>query len=539
MRRVLIVDDEPIIVRGIVSVLEDSGLDTDLYKAYSGEEALRILAETRMDIVVSDVKMPGMDGLQLLEHINREWPECRVIFLSGHSEFDSIYRAVQGDAVTFLLKTEGFGKIVSTLRGTIEALDQAQKNLETKHQLLAQQAVTRRLFQRDALSALIQGSSRKVSADGLEISLQKPVLPLYAYIESGTADLPLEEYHGKLLAADRALRLHLAPYPIQIAFWNHEDDLLWLLQPDESLPMTRCMPYVRENLDLIQADIHAETNLTLAFALHPTAVPANQLSDAYLALRRRICRGVGLPGMIALQPSHSRDAAPPLPDSLLTRLQEALDHMNRKEFMSAFSEAMDSLRKRTRMDDPFALEIYLTMSRLFLSHINRRKLHDSVQFPGGLLGFTSAAGFTSWNQAADAFTELAQAIFRCGDADQGNRSQAIVTRIKDYIACHLNRPDDLSLTSIAANAYFNPAYLSRLFHQVTGETLSEYISAERIRKANELLQNSGTRIGDISEAVGFSSPANFTRFYRKMTGSTPQEYRDRLAHSTFQSNPTA
>ena len=176
MRRVLIVDDEPIIVRGIVSVLEDSGLDIDLYKAYSGEEALRILAETRMDIVVSDVKMPGMDGLQLLEHINREWPECRVIFLSGHSEFDSIYRAVQGDAVTFLLKTEGFGKIVSTLRGTIETLDQAQKNLETKHQLLAQQAVTRRLFQRDALSALIQGSSRKVSADGLEISLQKPVL---------------------------------------------------------------------------------------------------------------------------------------------------------------------------------------------------------------------------------------------------------------------------------------------------------------------------------------------------------------------------
>ncbi len=539
MRRILIVDDEPIIVRGLMSVLEDSGLDADLYKAYSGEEALRILDEIRMDIVVSDVKMPGMDGLQLMEHINREWPECRIIFLSGHSEFDSIYRAVQGAAVTFLLKTEGFEKIVTTLRETIEKLDQAQKNLETRHQLLAQQAVTRQLFQRDMLSALIQGASRKAYADGLEIDLQRPVLPLYAYIESDTSLLSLEEFHGKLLDADRALRSRLAPYPIRIAFWNHEDDLLWLLQPDEALPMTRCMPYVRENLDLIQADIQESAALTLAFALHPSAVAADQLSDVYLALRRRVCRGVGLPGMIALQPSHSRDAAPPLPDSVLSRLQESLTHLNRREFMNVFEDVMRLLRQCARMDDPFALEIFLTVSRLFLAHINRRRLYDSVQFPGGLMGLTSIAGFTSWNQVADAFTDLAQAIFRCNDADQGNRSQAIVTRIKDYIAAHLNQPDGLSLTSIAANAYFNPAYLSRLFHQVTGETLSEYISAERIRKANELLQNSGSRISDISEAVGFSSPANFTRFYRKMTGSTPQEYRDRLAQNAFHTAPNA
>ncbi|MBR3107832.1 MAG: response regulator [Clostridia bacterium] len=537
MRRVLIVDDEPIIVRGLLSVLEDSGLDIDLYKAYSSEEALAILSDTRMDIVVSDVRMPGMDGLQLMEHINRDWPECRVIFLSGHSEFDSIYRAVRGAAVTFLLKTEGFDKIVSTLRETIDRMDQAQRNQETRNQLLAQQAVTRQLFQRDALTALIQGTSRKAYADGLEISLQNPVLPLYAYIESGTADLSLEEFHKKLLSADRTLRVHLSPYPIRIAFWNHEDDLLWLLQPDDSLPMTRCVPYVRENLDLIQADIQAETGLTLAFALHSSPVPAEQLSDAYLALRRRICRGVGLPGMIALQPSRGRDEAPPLPDSVLARLQDALEHLNRKEFMGAFSEATRALRQRSRMDDPFALEIFLSLSRLFLAHINRRRLHDSVQFPGGLTGLTSAAGFTSWNQAADAFTELAEAIFRSSDADQGSRSQAIVTRIKDYIGSHLNRPDELSLTSIAANAYFNPAYLSRLFHQVTGETLSEYISAERIRKANELLRNSGTRISDISEAVGFSSSANFTRFYRKMAGCTPQEYRDRLARSAFKTNP--
>ena len=191
------------------------------------------------------------------------------------------------------------------------------------------------------------------------------------------------------------------------------------------------------------------------------------------------------------------------------------------------------------MDDPYALEAFMTLSHLFLSYINRWKLHDEVQFPGGLAGLTSIAGFTSWGQAADAFMDLGRTLLRVSEGDQGNRSQAIVMQIRDYVERNLHRPEELSLSRMAEITYFNPAYLSRLFHQVTGETLSEYISAERIRKANELLQNSGSRISDISEAVGFSSPANFTRFYRKMTGSTPQEYRDRLAQNAFHSAPNA
>ena len=68
---------------------------------------------------------------------------------------------------------------------------------------------------------------------------------------------------------------------------------------------------------------------------------------------------------------------------------------------------------------------------------------------------------------------------------------------------------------------------------MTGETLSDYISAARIRRANQLLKNSSVRINDVGEAVGFSSTANFCRFYRKMMGCSPQEYCDRLAHSTL------
>ena len=162
MRRILIVDDEPIIVQGLLSMLGESELDIDLYGATSGEEALALLAETRMDIVVSDVYMPGMDGFQLLSRIHEDWPECRVIFLSGHSDFDMIYRAVQGEAVSFLLKTEGFDKIIATLRDTIQDLEHFQHHREIQERLSNQQEVTRQMLQREALSALVRGRSRKI-----------------------------------------------------------------------------------------------------------------------------------------------------------------------------------------------------------------------------------------------------------------------------------------------------------------------------------------------------------------------------------------
>lgn len=518
-------------------MLGECGLDVDLYSAYSGSDALALLSETRMDIVISDVAMPGMDGLELMGRIHADWPECRVIFLSGHSEFDMIYRAIQGEAVTFLLKTEGFDKIISTLRETITDLERTQRQRETQALLSDQQEVTRQLLQREALTALVRGRSRKIYAAALEINLDQPLLPLYAYIESGTMSLTLEELHEKLLLIDRALRRQLAIYPIQIAFWNHHEDILWLLQPARSLDMRRCMLYVRENIELIQEVVRHEARMTLAFALHTSAVSAEQLADAYQALRRRICQGMGVPGMIALQPFTPRAAAAPLlTDSLTSRLKDAMEHMNRKEFLSLLEKATDLLRVPDSMENPYALEAFMTLSRLFLAYINRWKLHDSVQFPGGLTGLTSITGFTSWSQAADAFMELGRMLFRLSEGDQGSRSQAIVMKIREHVERHLDRPEELSLSRMAEITYFNPTYLSRLFHQVMGETLSDYVSGARIRRANQLLRDSGNRISDVSEAVGFSSSANFSRFYRKMTGSSPQEYRDGLARSSLQAN---
>ena len=116
MYRILIVDDEEVIVNGLYSMLSNfNTMELDVYKAYSGEEAIQWLARTRMDIVLTDIHMPEINGLQLLKEIKTRWPWCRVIFLTGHNEFEYAYKAIQYNGVRYLLKTEGYNKIIKTV----------------------------------------------------------------------------------------------------------------------------------------------------------------------------------------------------------------------------------------------------------------------------------------------------------------------------------------------------------------------------------------------------------------------------------------
>ncbi|UJF31407.1 response regulator [Paenibacillus hexagrammi] len=102
MYRMLIVDDEEIITDGLFGVFSQLNLGLDVYKAYSGLEALDLMRSTRVDIVLSDIRMPGMDGLKLMQTIRSNWEHCKIIFLTGYNDFDYIYQAIQTPGVSYL-----------------------------------------------------------------------------------------------------------------------------------------------------------------------------------------------------------------------------------------------------------------------------------------------------------------------------------------------------------------------------------------------------------------------------------------------------
>ena len=96
MQRMLIVDDEPVILDGLYAFFQKANLqDMEIMKAYSAYEAIDWLNSVKVDIVLSDICMPGMDGMQLIEQIMDRWPRCKVLLLTGHNEFDYAHQAIR------------------------------------------------------------------------------------------------------------------------------------------------------------------------------------------------------------------------------------------------------------------------------------------------------------------------------------------------------------------------------------------------------------------------------------------------------------
>jgi len=163
---------------------------------------------------------------------------------------------------------------------------------------------------------------------------------------------------------------------------------------------------------------------------------------------------------------------------------------------------------------------------LFLSHISRWKLDEKADGKIDITILTRMKGFSSWDETVSYFRKIMDFIFAQKNDDCLRTANKIFGFIKTYTEQHLS--EDLSIARLSRLLSFDRSYLYRLFRQVTGKSLSEYIAEVKAAKARELLIRNDMKISEISAALGFETPSYFTRFFRKYTNLSPQEYRNSL-----------
>ncbi len=534
--RAVVCDDEVYIANSTSMLLRtQTDWEMDVQHCYSPREALMLVEQARVDLLIADIRMPGISGLDVMRRTISLWPMCQVVLLTAHSEFDYVYDAIQHDNVSYVLKNEGHTALLAAVKRSMDRLENSLRQDQVLTQAREAAQAAQPYLQRELIRDLIHGVpysreqwERLRARLPLPVDLSRPMSMWLLLLQAYGDDDTFMERSDRMQMVIGASRQYMPEgFRLFSAQLDHQR-ILCLGQTAEhaAIPAQHLEGFL-ESLQQASAD-----RLVIPFsAVYTDDVPDyTYLKARYEALRlTQVSMAIGDQGawLLKMEP----DAPLPEPQGLTDNQYQARARVWRHAFENGDPSAgaqLDALlapiRLSTSLEDPAVLEMYLHLA-LQVSAILRggKPVHPAA----GLLSarLLNAGEYKTGAQAADYLAAAIAAIRGQRLENTTTSAQEIVAKVTAYIGEHLS--EDISLVRLADHVGINASYLSRVFRRATGETLIGYITALKMDEAYRLLQMPEMRIGQISQTLGFLNPAYFSFFFKKNAGITPSEYRDR------------
>lgn len=540
--RLLIVDDEHYIVNYLASIIEEHlPSDLEVYKCYSGVEALRLLETVPMDILLLDIHMPGLTGLDVAPKVTKLLPNCRIIFLTAYDNFEHIYESNKLAHTRYLLKTETDEVILAEISHTMEEL---KAEADTLHMLSEAQQKTillSHLLQQNILKGLLAGQDadklqKELSLAGSDftLDLQRPVYLMYTQIHYKTL------LETKLNDSSYTLQyLQLMRRILQERFWFSMLDLgkgtmLWFFQPSVSFPSEfEFLNNIANDFgDYCTSKLHRH----ITTVLYPKGIPWKDVCTGFHVMQQHSDSSVTKAPLIyssvnVLEDDASKSVFAAGDDSsdraliehLFQELGFYLHQGAEKEYLTALRQLYNECSRIRSIHDIRAVKIYTTVSLLLMNYIELYHLQEKIVSKMALYPLYYLHDFSSWQDAFHYLEQLSIHIFAILSSKKMDKNEQLVSKIKVYIEEHL--AESLTLTTISRLVNYNESYISKLFKQLTGMGLSEYISNERIQKARQLLSSTTEPMQSIASSIGFDTAQYFSIVFKKTTGVSPSEYR--------------
>lgn len=554
MLRLLVVDDMPIIADGLYDLFsEEQRMPTRVFKAYSAPEAIKVMESEPIDVVVTDIKMPEVSGLEMLKQINGIRPQCKVIFLTSYHDFEFAREAVILGGFDFILKTEGDARIQEAVYKAAEEVLQERQSRELVELAQEQYRLALPMLQQQFLLELLQGrpiagADRGGQLLALEIKLQ-PELPVHIVV------IRIDRWKYSMTWSDRALLIYsvqnimdeyLSPRVRLHTLTLDSSHIVGLWQPLEpqlsDKETSKAFRFFYGTLETIQNTCRELLKLHISVILGKDAEDWRKVGDKLHSLVLLLQSGIGRnhellttdeelmidrDGKSMQDGSSSAEPGLYLPLMHYASLPALLASGKQEEFMALFEELVVMVNEAGDHTG-LKLEALHYLASMFLGYMNRRRLLNEITERFGIERLIRFDPRHGWDNDVVYYRELAMYLFQHSSFEQEDRSNRLVQDIQQYILNHLK--DDLSLTRLGEHVHLNPTYLSRLYKQITGEGISDYIMEARMDRAKTLLEHGELKIHEIAEQVGYQSGIAFTRFFKKMINFTPQEYRDMHAH---------
>ena len=522
--RVLLADDEEEIRTGISRKIDWSALGFALVgEAGNGEEALELAEQLRPDVVLTDIKMPFLDGLELCRRLRVSLPGARLVVFSGFDDFEYARQAVSMGVSEYILKpinAPELTRVLETLRDQLDRQRLERRDMETLRRRYEESLpVLRELFYTRLLSGQIRPEQVQDRAARYEIDLPQGLWTAALVHVDGDEG---ERDELLLLSVQSFLEKHfaLAGCAARVVLYGDMAALLVHLDRED-----RLYPLLEELERLSRlSQSYLGFRLTTGVGL-PCRGPEelnHSAAGARSALDYRVLAGGGRVIYIGDQEPLSA-AAPSFEEEDQRALSAAVKLGSPEQTEAVVRELMERLRQAglsLSKCDLFLLEVVTCLVRITRSG----GLPVEEVFGEGFTGAVSVSGFSSLEELSGWLEARCLRLHELLGRQRTDLAWGLVERAKDYIARHYT-DEQLSVEALCSYLHLSPTYFSTLFKREVGMSFTAYVTQVRMDEAVRLLRDTDEKTYRIAEKTGFSDPNYFSYVFKRHFGLSPSKFR--------------
>ncbi len=532
MYKVLLVDDEALTREAISENIrwEEMGFEF-LGSCENGKEAMERIRKTPPDLLLTDINMPYVDGLELARYAHENYPDTRTVIISGYDEFEYAKQAVRYQVMEYILKPVTPTELMEMLARARASLDERSMRSRTLKKLKGAYVSNRPFLRGRFLNSLLRGNERP---EGLEEKMEELEISL-----SGRF------YNTAIVEGD-----DLSPFLNRYAEVRDELALFSIYNITQELIEQRGMGSVFQDMD--------GRTVVIFCGSGEEGVLREKMETALEEVRRTIFRLLSIETTVGM-------------GELVTdiqRLHQSFDKAKEAMELKFFQGGNQILHAAApgKSQGPFAIEVPLWASRTVLaiktgneaeieqnvkafaqeirdSHINRNR---SILYVQNLL--LTVIGMTNLTEekenqimgeerdlmnridSYEHLTDMAQGVIELfcrisallsEQRDTYGKKQALLAL--EYIEKNY-RNSEVNLNSVCSYLAMSTSYFSTLFKGHTGETFIEALTKKRMEKAKELLEHTALKTYEVAAEVGYGDPHYFSIAFKKFAGKTPTEY---------------
>lgn len=536
--KVFLVEDEMVIRRGIKNSID---WEKEGYifcgEASDGELAYPTIIKEKPDILITDIRMPFMDGLELCKLVKKELPNIKILILSGYDEFDYAKEAIRLGVTEYLLKPISSGKLLEALNGVSESIrrekedkdlvrkymEEMRENTEHEKQKFFEQMIAGNLSMADALE-----TGKKYEMN-LSAGMYNLLLFRFTLGEENRKS-------GELLGeAEYAIEKLTERLEYVFEFQRGVEGWAFLLMADNEEQMSERVKELSKDLEEIMKNYS-----TIAYfgGIGQPVARLRELEESFREAERALAARftMELNRIISVEDIRMAQNVDTLDDIEITSFGEiektrtmlekflnngAEDEID--EFVDVYiNELPEENLKSVLMRQYIIMDAYIVMMS-FCEKIEG--IEGEMQAQSEELK-NSMKTIQTLEEIKNYIRMLLKKIIGVRDTISGRRYSDIIEIAKDQIR-KTYMSDEISLNTIAAEVGMSPSYFSSIFSKEMGKTFVEYLTEIRMDRAKELLMCSSMKTSEIGYEVGYKDPHYFSYIFKKTQNCTPKEFRAR------------